>query len=212
AYFPSIRNRSGVSHITDLQSITIPAGGFGTAGGVLVPQRNLEVEQGEKTLFFSGTQVSQPLTQLIRIHQANRIAAADVAVSRADLKKAENEVALQVHVVYYGILITRLQKHAAEERTAYAGEALRENEEDIRNGNALKVAALQGRAGLLESRQSVLTAEVQLADLNTELNDLLGLPLETQLDLDPAVPANFELRPREEYVQAAWSENPEIRA
>src|SRR5262249_34994193 len=122
------------------------------------------------------------------------------------------EVALQVHSLYYGILIARLQKHAAEEQTAYAGEALRENEDDVRNGSALKVAALQGRAGLLESRQSVLTAEVQLADLNTELNDLLGLPLDTQLDLDPAVPANFELRPREEYVQDAWSENPEIRA
>jgi hypothetical protein len=28
--------------------------------------------------------------------------AADVAISRDDLKKAENEVALQVHSVYYG--------------------------------------------------------------------------------------------------------------
>jgi hypothetical protein len=46
------------------------------------------------------------------------------------------------------------------------------------NGNAWNVTAIQGRAGLLESRQPVLTAELQLSDLNTELNDLLGLPLE----------------------------------
>src|SRR5262249_54021196 len=46
----------------------------------------------------------------------------------------------------------------------------------------------------------------------TELNDLLGLPLDTQLDLDPAVPSTFELRPREEYLQTAWSENPEVLA
>jgi outer membrane protein TolC len=58
----------------------------------------------------------------------------------------------------------------------------------------------------------VLTAELQLSDLNTELNDVLGLPLDTQLELDPAVPSSFEQRPREEYVQAAWSENPEILA
>jgi len=51
-----------------------------------------------------------------------------------------------------------------------------------------------------------------LSDLTTELNDLLGLPLGTRLDLDPAVPASFDQRTQEEYVQTAWSQNPEIRA
>jgi outer membrane protein TolC len=152
------------------------------------------------------------LTQLIRIRQANRIAAADVAVSRDDLKKAETEVALQVHTAYFGILIARLQTQAAEQQSAYASERLRESEEDVRNGSALNVAAIQGKAGLLESQQSVLTAELQLSDLNTELNDLLGLPLDTQLDLDAAVQTSIELRSREEYLQTAWSENPEILA
>jgi outer membrane protein TolC len=41
---------------------------------------------------------------------------------------------------------------------------------------------------------------------------LLGLPLDTQLELDPAVPASFELRPHEEYTQTAFSQNPEISA
>jgi outer membrane protein TolC len=163
-------------------------------------------------LYSSGTQISQPLTQLIRIHEANRIAAADVAVSRDDLKKAETQVALQVHSLYFGILIARLQKQAAEQQSRYAGEHLRESEEDVQGGSALNVAAIQGRAGLLESQQSVLIAELQLSDLNTELNDLLGLPLDTQLELDPSVPATFDQRPREEYVQTAWSENPEIMA
>ena len=212
AYFPTIKNESNILHVTELEGIAIPAGAFGTAGGALVPGRTVNLPQGQTTLFSSGTQISQPLTQLIRIHDANRVAAADVAVSRDDLKKAETEVALQVHTLYFGILITRLQKQAAEQETAYATERLRESEDDVRRGNALKVAAVQGKAGLLESQQSVLTAELQLTDLNTELNDLLGLPLDTNLELDPAVPSSFELRPREEYVQTAWSENPEIMA
>jgi outer membrane protein TolC len=54
--------------------------------------------------------------------------------SRDDLKKAENQVAIQVHTLYYGILIARLQKQAAEQQTAYAGERLRESEEYIGNG------------------------------------------------------------------------------
>jgi len=133
-------------------------------------------------------------------------------MSRDDLKKAENQVALDVHTAYFAILIARLQKQAAEQQTAYAREHLRESEEDILRGAALQIAAIQGRAGLLESQHVVLTADLQLADLTTELNDLLALPLDTQLELDPAVPTSFDQRPREEYVEAAWTAHPEILA
>ena len=212
AYFPQITNQSNALHISELQNIGIPAGALGAVGGALIPAQGINLPQGQKTLVSSGTMISQPLTQLIRIHEANRIAAAEVAVSRDDVKKAENQIALQVHSLYFGILISRLQKQAAEQQSAYSVEHLRESEEDVRNGSALKVAAVQGRAGLLESHQAVLTAELQLSDLTTELNDLLGLPLDTRLDLDPAVPANFERQPREVYLQTAWSDNPEILA
>ena len=211
-YFPKLTNQSSALYITELQNIVIPAGGLGTPAGALVPPVAVNLNQGKNSLFSSGTQISQPLTQLIRIHAANRIAAAEVASSRDDLKKAEDEVALQVHTLYFGILITRLEKQAAEQQRAFASEHLRESEEDVRNGSALNVSAIQGRASLLESQQSVLTADLQLSDLNAELNDLLGLPLDTQLDLDPAVPAGFDLRPRDEYLQSAWSQKPEILA
>jgi outer membrane protein TolC len=211
-YFPAITNQSNALHITDLQFVEIPVGGFGIVAGIPIPSQGITLPQGKLTLYSSGTQISQPLTQLIRIHQANRIAAAEVAISRDDLKKAENQVALDVHTLYFGILIARLQKQAAEERGAYVGEQLRESEEDILNGAALKIAAIQGNASLLESQQAVLTAELQMADLTTELNDLLGLPLDTKLDLEPAVPASFDQRPREQYVQAAWAVHPEVLA
>jgi outer membrane protein TolC len=211
-YFPTLTNQSNALHISELQNIVIPTGTFGAIGGRFIPAQAVIVPQGQLTFVSSGTQLSQPLTQLIRIRDANRIASAEVAISRDDLKRAENQVALKVHELYFGILIARLQKQAAEQESTFTGEQLRESEEEIRNGSALKIAALQGRAGLLESRQAVLTAELQLADLTTELNDLLALPLNTSLDLDTAVPAKFERHPREEYVQTGWSENPEILA
>ncbi len=212
AYFPGITNESNALRITELQFVEIPVGGFGNVAGIPIPAQGITLPQGRLTFYSSGTQLSQPLTQLIRIRQANRIAAAEVAISREDLKKAENQVALDVHNLYFGILIARLQKQAAEQQSAYAGEHLRESEEDILKGAALKVAAIQGQANLLESQQAVLTAELQLTDLTTELNDLLGLPLDTRLELDPAVPASFDQRTRDEYVQAAWAAHPEILA
>jgi len=212
AYFPTITNQSNALHISELQDLSIPPGAFGTAAGVPVPARNTTLPQGKDTLFSSGTMVAQPLTQLLRIHQENRIAAAEVATSRDDLKSTENQIALQVHALYYSILVAQLQKKAAEQETSFATESLRENENDVRNGSALQVATLQGRAELLQGQQSVLTAELQLEDYTAELNDLLGPPLDTKLELAPEVEANFETLPKDEYVKEAWEENPEIRA
>jgi len=126
SYFPSLKNESNILHVTDLQNISIPAGAFGTVGGSYMPARNTILPQGQNTFYTSGTQLSQPLTQLIRIHDANRIAAADIAISRDDLKKAENEVALEVHSLYYGILIAKLQKQAAEQQAVRGCELPRE--------------------------------------------------------------------------------------
>ena len=210
AYFPNVTNQSNIIHFTELPEIGIPAGGLGAVAGVLVPAQNVVVSQGQNTVYSTGTMISQPLTQLIRIHAQNQIAAAQVSGSKDDLQKAENDVALQVHSLYFEVMITGVQKQAALQQTKYADENLRESEDDIRNGSALKVAAIKGRAGVLEGRQAVLTADLQLDDLTTELDNVLGLPLDTRLELDPNVPADFDPRPRDEYVRTAWSKNPAI--
>ncbi|MBV8829356.1 MAG: TolC family protein [Acidobacteriaceae bacterium] len=211
-YFPKITNQSNALHVTELQNVVIPAGGFGLAGGALIPPQQINLQQGKQNLFSSGTMITQPLTQLIRIRQQNRIAAAEVTISRDDVKRAENEIAVQAHTLYYGILVAQLQKKAAEQQTEYASENLRESEQDVRKGSALKVVAIGSRAELLEGQQSVLTADLQLADLKTELNDLLGLPLDTELELDPAVPTSFDTLSKMEYTKIAWAENPQILA
>src|SRR6266446_2203848 len=211
-YLPTITNQSNILHITELQDLSVPAGAFGVVAGVPIPNSSTLLPQGKKTLFSSGTMIAQPLTQLLRIRQENRVAAAEAATSRDDLKNAENEVALQVHSLYYAILVVQLQKKAAEQQTSFATENLRDNENDVRKGSALQVAAIQSRAELLQGQQSVLTAELQIDDYTTEMNDLLGLPLDTKLELDPEVEANFETLPKSEYVKEAWEENPEIRA
>jgi outer membrane protein TolC len=212
AYYPILTNESNVLHITELQNLQIPQGAFGNVAGSLVPAQSTTLPQGKDTFISSGTMLAQPITQLLRIHQQNRIAAAEVATSQDELKNAENEVALQVHALYFGILVAQLQKKAAEQETSFATETLRENENDVRNGSALKVAQIQSQAQLLQGQQSVLTAELQIEDYTVELNDLLGLPLDTKLELDPEVDTNFETLTKADYVEAAWKENPQIRS
>ena len=213
SYFPELKNHSSFVHLTALESLDIPAGAFGLVPGVgLVPNKNVQINQGGSTVETSGTTLVQPLTQLIRIHQSNRIAASEAAISRDDVKRAENELAVKVHQLYFGILAARLQKQAADQETIYAQAHLRESEEDIQKGNALKISAIDSAASLLQSEQGALTAELELNDLTTQLNDLLALPLDTPLDLAPVEPASLQLHAREEYVQSAWADNPEILA
>ena len=212
SYFPEIKNHSSVLRTTSEQNIEIPAGAFGTiAGGGLVPSHDILINQGAKTFVTSGTTLLQPLTQLIRIHQANRIAASEVSTSHTELKRAENAVALQVHTLYYGILITRLQLQAAELESAYAARRLRESQDDVQNGVALRNAEIEGRAGLLEGKQAELSARLRLADLTTELNEVLGLDLDTALDLSPLGPVSMDERTKEDYLRTAWAESPEIK-
>lgn len=213
SYFPELKNHSSVLGLTALESVEIPAGAFGVVPNAgLVPNHNVQINQGASAVETSGTTLVQPLTQLIRIRQQNRIAAAEVATTRDEVKKTEDEVAVKVHQLYFGILEARLVKQAADQEAAYAETHLHETEEDIQRGNALKVSAINNQVSLLQSRQDSLTAELQVSDLTAELNDLLGLPLDTLLELAPVEPTSLQLQPREAYVQSALADNPEIHA
>lgn len=212
SYFPSITDHAKAADSTSISHVVIPTGTFGRVDSQLVPGHDVTIPQGRDYLLLNEATISQPLTQLIRIREANRIAAAEVAISRTDLKKAENQVAVDVHRLYFAVLIAELQKRAAEEQTAYAKEELKENMEAVRNGSLLRVSGIQGDVDVLQGQQAVLTADLQVTDLNTELDDLLGLPLDTKLDLEPIEAIGPDRRPLEEYVQAAWANNPEIAA
>jgi outer membrane protein TolC len=210
SYFPAIKDHANANDTTGVDHIVIPAGALGRVQGQLVPGNAVNIPQGLHHLLINEATISQPLTQLIRIHEANRIAAAEVAISRADLKKAENQVAVDVHRLYFAVLTAELQKRAAQQQIDYARQELKENTEAVRNGSMLRVSSIQGDLDVLQGQQAALTADLQASDLNTELDDLLGLPLDTKLDLQPIEAAGPDKRPMEEYVQTAWTNNPDI--
>lgn len=210
SYFPQIKDAANAGDSTGVDHLVIPAGTLGRVQGQLVPGNAVNIPQGLHHLLLNEASIDQPLTQLIRIHEANRIAAAEVAISRSDLKKAEDQVAVDVHRLYFAILTAELQKGAAEEQIAYARQELKENTEGVRDGSLLRVSQIQGDLDVLQGQQSLLTADLQVTDLNTELDDLLGLPLDTKLDLQPIEAVGPDRRPLEDYIQAAWANNPEI--
>jgi outer membrane protein TolC len=118
-----------------------------------------------------------------------------------------------VRQLFYGILIAQLKQQAAEEEIAASQVKLQESLEDVEKGNALEVVALESRASSLEARQTALTQKLQIHDLTVSLNDLLGLPLETQLTLDADTSAaSVPVPSREECIRIAQEHSPDIRA
>ncbi len=212
-YFPILKNETNVLHLTELQDIDIPAGAFGTIPQVgPSPPHDLFIDQGKTNLLGTGTSLSQPLTQLLRVRQANRAAEADIASSQSEARNTEVEVALKVHQLYYALLVAQLNRQAAEQQMQYADEELRESANDVQNGSALKVTEISSQASELESKQTVLTVDLQIDDLDAQFDDLLGLPVGTKLELDPAVKTDFTIPPKDQCLHMAWAQNPDIRS
>jgi len=211
SYFPSIRNDTSFLHLTDTQLIQIRAGSLSAPGGPAIPPVNTVINQGGVNLTTSGTQLTQPLTSLLKIKHANEIAEADVKASREKADLTENDVALAVHQVYYSILIAEAHRSATEARIKASQDLESERIQQVKFGSALKQESIESRAQFLQSKQELLTTDLQLSDLKLKLNDLMGLPLNSGLELDPSVSGFQETSPREEYVKAALAAHPEIR-
>jgi outer membrane protein TolC len=210
AYFPLLRNDSGVLRVTDTQFIDIPAGSLGIVDGTPLPERSVVLNQGGKTFVTSGTGLTQPLTELLKIKPANDIAAAELTASRGKAQQTENTVALRVHQLYYRVLILQTHREAALAKIQ-ASEALQnERLAQVKFGGSLEEQAIESRAQSLEAKQDLLTTELQLTDLTMQLNDAIGLPLTTALDLDPFVHQVGATCEREECLRAALESHPEI--
>jgi multidrug efflux pump subunit AcrB/outer membrane protein TolC len=212
-YFPHLSNESTYLHITNNQLVTVPAGSLGTVPGIgPFPGQDTSINQGSDSPFITTFTLSQPLTQLPKIYQADKIALADQQISVADLDKAKTDIIFATHRLFYGLVVARKQKNAASAAVAAGEQALREAKDSVAAGNVLEVAAIGSSEVLLQNKYSLLSAEVQISDLNSELNDLLGLALDTDIDpVDPPLSEPFA-NTRESYVQEALEKNPEIKA
>ena len=209
-YFPTIRNDSNFVHLTDTQLIQISAGSLGTVAGSPVPAANSIINQGGRNLTTSGTQLTQPLTTLLKIRPVNDMAQAELKASRQKAQQTQNDVALKVHQLYYKVLIAQVHRAATEARIKASQDLQSERVQQVKYGSTLEENLIESRAQLLQAKQELLTTDLQLSDLKLQLNDAMGLPLTTALDLDPNTAEEQPACARETCVAQALASHPEI--
>src|SRR6202789_4387380 len=213
-YLPQMKASGSLLHITAVEGVDIPAGAFGNYSSAgPVPAKSLTIGQGSETWYTGGVGLEQPLTQLFRIHQANVAAKEDVLVAKIQLDQTQDGIALQVRQLYYNILINQQKLKASQDQLSAAQIKDEESRSDVARGSALEISALQSKATILQAQQESLTLRLQGNDLRRQLADVLGLPVEAPIELDPgATPTPLDIPSRAEAIRIALNQNQELKA
>jgi outer membrane protein TolC len=129
----------------------------------------------------------QPITPLLQVHQAVRIARADerIAMAKAGVPVAKNASDIEIEESYFRLLIAQRRLISAEwklrstgNRTLYAA---------VTGG---LVRAPDQEPELVEIRKALLTAATEVRERTASLNRLMGWPDDTELELvrpDPLI-------------------------
>ena len=165
----------------------------------------------KQNLFLGSVTVAQPLTQMLKVQQGVRVASSERDIATAESAKSEDDVRYAVEQVYYGLLVAQHQRVAAEAKVSAAEEQLKDAQNAVETGNALKVASLGRRAALLEARQNFQSVADLEADYTDALNVLIGLPPNTELAVAEPQRPDVHLKPVEDVVHQALERSPEVR-
>lgn len=224
-YFPRVTNETNAMYLNENESLTIPKGVLGNyVSDGPIPNKDVSIELGKQNLILSTTTAVQPLSQLFKIHAGVSAARADSAIARADAQHAEDEIALTVKKLYYNLLAIKRRRSAAELRILAVEEKIAEARNSVQTGTALDIAVQEDAAEIAEARFGLGKLEDTEADLRADLNNLIGLPIEAEIEL--STPAEDIDRPddfsglvadssvvsqsKEKLVAEAQAHNPEI--
>jgi outer membrane protein TolC len=125
--------------------------------------------------------VVQPITPILQVHEAVKIARADerIAAAKAGAAGARNARNSEVEEAYFELLIAQRQLISAESklrsgesRPLYAGASIG------------LVRASEPTAELVEDRKGVESAAATVRERTATLNRMMGWPEETELDLE----------------------------
>jgi outer membrane protein TolC len=196
---------------TATTTIVVPQGVLGNdASGAPLPSANRSFEQGAPAVTFGQLSLTQPVTQLYRIRQAEALASAQLRGAEAERAQAERDVALAAERLYVGALTAREHVRAAEAALVARRRQLADADRALEAGTVIRAQADGARASALDAEYAVVTARNEASDLEDELRDLLALSPDVPLALEAPPADTGALPPLDEYVRLALANSPDI--
>ncbi len=148
---------------------------------------------------------TQPVTPLLKIREVVRIARADERTAQAKADAAAAQIAANVEQNYLTLLIAEKQQTAAEIKVQMSNPP-------VQIASLSMPAVLPSMAAdvsILEARNALVTASTRVVELTQSLDALLGLPADTQLELEPPPPM-METISAGAPAQSSFDQNPEV--
>jgi outer membrane protein TolC len=151
---------------------------------------------------FAALTVTQPITPIFQLRQLYKINLADERIAQAKAGLPISEKAANVERTYYDLLIA--QRHLALARVDAKTADMR-----LRLvSNSATTPAVRSVSDDATSPALVLAAN-RVRELTASLDDLLGWPTNTELELTPPRP-RFELISEKDATQQALAANPDV--
>ena len=169
-----------------------------------VANRTLGLPLAGQNQTFIDVTVTQPITPLFQIYQLYKIAQADETIARAKAGLPPTQVAANVEKDFYGLLVAQRMLTVAEAKAK-----LSESKWLLANNSSVPVGSIDGDETLMEATKELATATSKVKELSASLDELLGWPDDTQLELVPPEP-RFEYIPLGQATGKALAVNPEV--
>ncbi|MCX6215695.1 TolC family protein [Spirosoma sp.] len=196
------------------RDLTLPRGSIGVLPGatpIPLPQQDLTLFKAKHNLFFGNVLAYQPISQLGKIKDGIKVAETDVALAKTQVSQAELAVRQGVEKLYFGLLIAQRQQQQVQTTIELTQAKLYDVESALLAGKTDPVNKVGLQADLANQQQQLLQLTNQVEDYTADLNELLGQPAETPLNLNPvsdSLPALPELAT---FLEGAKSGNLEVR-
>lgn len=187
------------------------------AASPLLPYNpQLQGQLGARTIegtsrFEFGVQLSQRFQ--IAGQRGARIKAAertkDAAV--AGLQATAWSVHLQVHALYYQLLLRRMQRMAAERVATFASEVQEITSKRIAAGEESPLTAMVIRAEVAQARKELIAAELAERETLLMLKQAIGWPAKKRLEVGGDLPIPAEVPDGTALIDRAMREHPRLR-
>jgi len=148
--------------------------------------------------------VTQPITPLFQINQLYKIAVADERTARAKAGMPVSETANNLEKGYYALLVAQRQLAFAKVDAKGA-----ENKGLVASSSAVPVGSASHDVELIETSNALAMATTKVKELTAALNDMLGWPSDTELELVPPDP-RYEDISVDQATEKALAANPEV--
>jgi outer membrane protein TolC len=189
---PALETTMLASQLLTPVDFSFPRGAFGDFPGIgPIPATDTDITTQRRPNVFLSSQVTQPLSKLVRINLNIQGAAATRDIEREHARDQELSIVNAVKRQYFAILQTQSALAASEDAIALYRELNRTLEVRVAQKVALRSDALDVEVRLAQEELTRMTRANTLASQKEQLNQTLGRDVRTAFDIDgvPAISA-----------------------